>query len=101
MVSSVMKLSDFFERFDSAREKLGVIAHSGVIGEPFDELDKLGLRVRAYKILGGGPFPVFQGRKGDVRVLGSWCYIPSKLMGDMRFAEEVYSEYSKQLRMAV
>jgi hypothetical protein len=100
----IMRLPDFFERFDSARGMLTKIAESGAIGEPPDELDESGIRQAAFDILGGIiRFPSreyvrvkkFQKRKGDVVVcerLGR-CYVPWDLIEDIRFAEDNYERY--------
>jgi hypothetical protein len=99
----LMTTEKFFRRFDLARDMLKEIAHSGRIGEPFDELEKSGVRSTAYDILGGIiRYPnhtyietlEFQKRKGEVNIMGNFCYVPSGLLEDMRFAEKMFIKYS-------
>lgn len=100
----IMNLSDFFERFASAREMLNEIANSGRIGEPLDEVETSGTRQIANDILGGivrnrdhtyRVIDSFQRRKSDAVVCESLnlCYVPMFLMSDIRFAEESYKKY--------
>lgn len=105
----IMKLSKFFERFDSARDKLkifcdktsldisnGAETYSRFIGDRHLAMKTLfGYHegVRYLDGFRGETFPSLQKRKGDVRVLGNYCWVPHDLMDDIRFAEESYKRY--------
>lgn len=82
----LMRLSRFFERFDSAR----------------DELKKMADRYSGFGIVSGSDFigrkiyygedrfrkKIFGERKGGISVLcGGWCYVPYTLVEDIEFAE--------------
>lgn len=97
----LMRLSSFFRRFDSSRDKLRAIIGGGSLGREVYDAKKIyfGYYNGTLYLDGfaGKTFPSFQKRKGDVfvcKTLG-FCQVPGDLIEDMRFAEIIYKNLAK------
>lgn len=101
----IMRLDDFFGRFDFARDKLMDLVTYEFHDSCGDREEISSDNQRAFALLCGG-FCVdlqgenfsyrkrFQKRKGDVVVFGDWCYVPKDLVRDIDFAEGAWKKYS-------
>jgi hypothetical protein len=96
---ALMRLVDFFERFDSARDKLKVLTSIPKQGDPETSLIWHNSMKTLYGYFEGTryldgfrgvQFPSFQKRRKDVRVFCGFCYVPLDLIRDIRFAEKAY-----------